>query len=150
MAAVISLLGEFDLGAFEEAAASSFDVAHAREIEKLQADLAARQASNEFGRCAKALDLFLRGVTIHHYLRSAYGLGELEAVLHLPLDGITMERLRKEPGGEVLPIKTITGLSNEDYCQYQNVAARVAAGRGELRVFLDDDYWAVRPSTIAV
>jgi hypothetical protein len=143
MAAVIAFLSAFDLTAFAEAAKRDFELAHVDAVSSLQAYLAAQGLSNEFGRCAKALDLFLRGAVVHHYLRMANGLGDLEAALHLPLDGMTMDRLRKD-SGDLLPQRAIMHLSTDDYGQYQAFASGEAARRGEARIFLDDDYWAVR------
>ena len=144
MAAVIRQLCRFDLAAFSDTAKRDFDVAHAVAVRKLQNSLRRAGLSDEFGRCAKAINIFLRGAVCHHHIRGAYGLGPLEPKLHLPLDSLTMDRLRSkaEPGS--LPKTTITGLTPGQYRDFQAFARRMAGRAGVPPIFLDDAYWAIR------
>jgi hypothetical protein len=100
--------------------------------------------SRQFGRCVKALDIFLRIAICHVHLRTAFRLAAFEAQLNLPLDNWTTTNVRKQPEGAHLRAVTVSGLTEDDYVAYQAAAAAIALREGIHRVWLEDLYWGVQ------
>lgn len=136
-----------DLARFATAARRDFKKAHETEWKALQAYLARGQRSHEFGRCAKSLDIFLRSAATHCHLRDAFGLQDIEPLLFLPLDNLTMRNVRAWAKERALPTTPIYKLEIRQYDAYQASAAAWAKERGELRVWLDDEFWGVQAKT---
>lgn len=142
-----------NLARFAAAARRDFKKAHEAEWKalqaylKLQADLTKAQRSHEFGRCVKALDIFLRSAATHCHLRDSFGLQDIEPSLFLPLDNLTMRNVRDWAKDRALPTTPIYKLEIRQYDAYQASAAAWAKERGELRVWLDDEFWGVQAKT---
>ena len=98
--------------------------------------------TRHWGTARKALNIFLRNVLYHHYLRDECGFGRLEAWLEVPLDSNVANGLQREPRGD-LPARwpSVKHLSLDVSNEYQGFAEHVAKHHGLVRVHLDLLYW---------
>ncbi len=100
------------------------------------------KGAKHWGAARKFLNIFLRGAVYNRFLCKRYNLYGIEPWLELPLDSHVAKGLRKEEGGENLPIwKTVIGLDRDVNQEYQEFATEVAKGKNTYRVHLDVLYW---------
>lgn len=94
-----------------------------------------------WGMARKALNLFLRYCFYNHYLRGAYHLDEVEALLEIPLDRYVARALRQQH--QNLPAwGGLTALTRRQHQQFQTAAANAAVQQGlPARVHLDLYLW---------
>ena len=131
-----------DLSKVQAGDQAAFNTLHNALVDELQSHLSTKDLSSEFGRCAKALNLFLRDATSHFHLRAAYGFDLLESLLHLPIDSKVSEGLIKlSPPNTFLRWAGVKHLEREEYNKYQKYAAMCATNRGISRIFLDDVFY---------
>lgn len=98
-----------------------------------------------WGIARKCVNIFMRNVAYNHWLRRAYSLDKLDAVLEVPLDSYARKGLRREEGGQRLrECASVIGVTPEINAEYQAFAANVARRRGINRVHLDLWYFTER------
>jgi hypothetical protein len=106
------------------------------------------RGARHWGTARKALNIFLRDVLNHLYLRKHYRLGRIEPWLEVPLDKQVAGCLSRDFRSGDLPKWTgVKYLKPGDSAAYQKVAATVAADkkyRLRARVHLDLYYWRQR------
>jgi hypothetical protein len=145
IAAVRAFFRSLVLDKFSALSSELFEQQHAETIAGLHDALRKKRLSAKYGRCAKAVNLFLRDATCHHHLREHYKLAAIEPLLHLPVDEKVAYELRNLDGS--LPRWTgVKKLKKEKYQKYQNRAQQIANERQICRVFLDDEFWS-RPKS---
>jgi hypothetical protein len=153
--AVRAFFRDLDLNAFSGLSSGDFEQGHAATVAGLRRALSKKRLSAEYGRCAKAVNLFLRDATCHHHLRENYKLAAIEHLLHIPVDekvayGLrnpTQYGLQESTGSKPLPPwYGVKNLTPKQYREYQCRAHELAANRGTYRVFLDDRFWS-RPKS---
>ncbi len=124
-----------------------FERWHAKLVDSLMKTLSRKGLSPEYGRCVKAVNLFLRDATCHHHLRQVYHLDRLEHLLHIPVDEKVAYELQSLTPPGVLPGWTgVMYLTKINYNKYQKRAQEIATIRHTFRVFLDDEFWS-RPKS---
>jgi hypothetical protein len=98
-----------------------------------------------WGVARKVLNIFLRGATYNHYLRSQFQLDRFEALLELPMDSLTAKGLKALSTARSLPrwrgVKYLREVDNE---QFQTRAEDIARQRDISRVHLDIYLWLDR------
>ena len=147
IAAVRSFFRKVDLNRFRDLSLDQFEDLHADLVAKLRASLSRKKVSAEYGRCAKAVNLFLRDAACHHHLREAFGLDRIEPLLHIPVDEKVAYELRRLSAPRSQPRWTgVKNLSPVDYTKFQHRAHELATERQTCRVFLDDEFWS-RPKS---
>lgn len=145
--AVRSFFREVDLHSFRDLSLEQFDGLHTGLVKALSSNLKGKALSAEYGRCVKAVNLFLRDATCHHHLREAYRLDRIEPLLHIPVDEKVAYDLRRLSKPRALPRwRGVKSLVEADYQKYQGRAQEIADERQILRVFLDDEFWS-RPKS---
>ncbi|MBU8541846.1 hypothetical protein [Falsiroseomonas tokyonensis] len=153
--AVRAFFRDLNLQAFSGLSSSEFEQRHAATVAGLRRSLSKKGLSAEYGRCAKAVNLFLRDAACHHHLRGAFHLDRIEPLLHIPVDEKVAYELRRLSAARSLPRWTgVKALTAEDYRKFQHRAAELATERQTCRVFLDDEFWSrpksERPQTRAL
>ena len=135
-------LDTINLVEFCEKAKTSFDKAHADLVSSLSTHLEGNSLSNEFGRCAKAVNLFLRAMAENHHIRQAYDLEGLEQQLHLPIDSHAYAGLKQYLTSEnAFPWKGIINLKNIEYENLQSLVRIEATRRNIPPIELDNFFW---------
>jgi len=97
-----------------------------------------------WGAARKALNLFIRGCTYNHYLRSEFRLGgNVEKWLEIPLDGVIARSLKRQAGrGMLPPWLGLKNLTREHHAEFQRYAEGLCQSRGiRSRAFLDHYLW---------
>ncbi len=143
VAAARSFLGGIDLQQFGVNNASTF----LARLDEATAELrsALPQQTQNWGVARKLLNIFLRDALYTHYLRLHSGLAAAEPFLELPLDSITVGRLRSETPPRTLPRwRGVKNLQDEASALYQAAAAGVAETHGISRIHLDAVWWGLR------
>jgi hypothetical protein len=133
------------LSTFSALSSDYFEKRHASTVAGLRLSLRKKDLSAEYGRCAKAVNLFLRDATCHHHLREHYQLAANEPLLHIPVDEKVAYELRNS-GGSLPRWSGVKYLTPTDYQKYQHRAQEIADERRTCRVFLDDEFWS-RPKS---
>jgi hypothetical protein len=141
--AVRCFLRELKLENLKAITSPDFERLHTKLVKRLTKHLSKNGLSAEYGRCAKAINLFLRDATCHHHLRHVYELGLLEPLLHIPVDEKVAYELQSLSAPETLPRWTgVKYLTEVNYKIYQGRAQEIATKRNTFRVFLDDEFWS--------
>lgn len=106
-----------------------------------------RRTGVAWGAARKFLNIFLRDALYNRWICTAFGLGEIEKWLELPLDSHTARGLRQamkehpEIAQQLPRWPGVVNLTPELSNQYQRLASDVAAGKQFARVHLDILYW---------
>jgi hypothetical protein len=142
--AVRSFFKDLDLRRVSAKNQAEFDGLHNQLIAELCNFLRKKRVSCEFGRCAKALNLFLRDAALNCHLREAYRLHPVESLLHLPIDSKVSEGLvEKFPPETFLRWTGVKYLERNEYTKYQEYAAIYAKNCKIPRICLDDVFYPV-------
>jgi hypothetical protein len=142
--AVRSFFKDLDLQRVKTGNQVEFDRLHNQLIAELRSFLQKKSVSCEFGRCAKALNLFLRDAALHCHLREAYRLHLVESLLHLPIDSkVSKGLVEKFPPETFLRWTGVKYLKRKEYIKYQEYAAIYAKNCKIQRIFLDDVFYPV-------
>jgi hypothetical protein len=117
-----------------------------RVLDRATKKLAKHLPKGKWGAARKFLNLYLRPITYNFYLRRAYRLERIEALLELPMDSFAIKGLRHDHRGSRLPRwKGVIHLTPEVNAVYQAAAEQIAKDKGLCRVHLDMAYWRAKP-----
>jgi hypothetical protein len=98
--------------------------------------------NGDWGAARKVLNIFLRDIFYHHYLREHFGFDGIENWLETPLDGIVAKKILATPEGRNLPRwKGINKLEEKDSGDYQKAVGKIAAKYKISPVHLDLIFW---------
>jgi len=119
---------------------------YARALEEVTQEFkgALPRGGRSWGLSRKLLNIFLRDVLYHHYLRESSGLAVAEAFMEVPLDSISAGRIKKAFPRQLSPWPGVKALTPAYSAVLQARAAELAAAHGMERVHLDAIWWGAR------
>ena len=143
VSALRKLLAQIDLNTLEKLEPSKF----AKWLDEQTIAIKKRlpQKARFWGVARKCLNIFLRGACYNFYLRKSYQLQRIEQELELPLDSITVKKLKENSPANPLPRWLgVKRLRPEDSSDFQQFARQLAQQRDQARIHLDIDFWGNR------
>ena len=134
-----------DLARFPTTSGTTFSTTLDQVTHELQAALPKK--SRSWGLSRKLLNIFLRDALYTTYLRDAYALNRIEALLEVPLDSITAGHIKRGAGRGALPAwPGVKHLQQTLSDRLQSAAKAQAQLHGVARVHLDTFWWGQRKS----
>jgi hypothetical protein len=101
-----------------------------------------KRLNGDWGAARKVLNIFLRDIFYHHYLRGFYNFNCIENWLETPLDRIAAKRILEYPEGKNLPRwNGINKLKSAPSKEYQDAVRKIAAKKRIAAVHLDLILW---------
>ena len=94
-----------------------------------------------WGAARKVLNIYLRLCAMNKDVNQAFGLGQIEPFLELPLDRDAVKGLDRHAGTQFRKEFRIKSLTLEQNSELQKIASQVATEKGVHRYELDVLYW---------